>query len=183
MRAVCVRTAVLLALAIPAAAQPAQQTRPSVRIENFGQINESYYRGAQPKASDYADLAKIGVKTVIDLTRDGKADEPQAVAAAGMHFVRIPMTTTDRPDPSAVDRFLKLVNEPVNQPVFVHCQGGRHRTGVMTALYRVTHDGWTADRAFEEMKAYEFEKGFVSHGILKTFLFDFSRLIAHRSVE
>jgi protein tyrosine/serine phosphatase len=171
--------AALLAGASPVSAQlstPSASSVPSgIAIANFGKVNDAYYRGAQPKPRDYADLARLGIKTVIDLTRNGESREPGAVAAAGMRFFRIPLTTTDRPDEAAVNQFLHLVNDPVNQPVFVHCQGGRHRTGVMTALYRVTHDGWTADRAFEEMLKYEFEKGWVSHAVLKNFLFDFYR--------
>src|SRR5262245_50377438 len=41
-----------------------------IRIDNFGQVNPNYYRGAQPKSGDYADLARLGVKTVINLTSD-----------------------------------------------------------------------------------------------------------------
>ena len=65
------------------------------------------------------------------------------------------------------------MNDPANQPVYVHCQGGRHRTGIMTAVYRMTHDSWTADRAFDEMVHYQFKKGWVSHDTLKRFVFGF----------
>jgi len=82
------------------------------------------------------------------------------------------MTTSDRPSATAVTQFLKLVNDPANFPVYIHCQGGRHRTGVMTAVYRMTKDGWTADRAYQEMKQYRFE-GFPSHPVLKTFVYDY----------
>jgi protein tyrosine/serine phosphatase len=153
---------------------------PGIRIDNFGKINDNYYRGAQPDQSDYADLAKIGVKTVIDLTRNGRDDEPGFVQQVGMKFFRIPLTTSDRPSDSAVAEFLKIVNEPANQPVYVHCQGGRHRTGVMTAVYRITQDGWTATRAYEEMKAYNFE-GFPGHPTLKRFVFDFYSHSEHPS--
>jgi tyrosine-protein phosphatase SIW14 len=143
-----------------------------ITIDNFGEINDTYYRGSQPKGNDFASLARLGVKTVIDLTRGGLASEQKSVQDAGMHFFRIPMTTSDRPDGNAVAQFLKLVNDPANQPVYVHCQGGRHRTGVMTAVYRLTHDKWTADRAFAEMRQYEFDKGF-GHTALKQFMFDY----------
>src|SRR5690349_11473725 len=118
-----------------------------IRIDNFGRINDKYYRGAQPNGRDYSDLAALGVRTVIDLTNDGRDDERGLVERAGMTFYRIPMTTSDRPADASVARFLKLVNDPANQPVYVHCQGGRHRTGTMTAVYRMTHDRWTADQA------------------------------------
>jgi tyrosine-protein phosphatase SIW14 len=152
---------------ISAAANPA-----TVAIDNFGRISDVYYRGAQPRGRDYADLARLGVKTIIDLTatREASADEPAAVAAAGMKLVRIPLTTHDRPSGAAVARFLAVVNDPANQPVFVHCQGGRHRTGALTAVYRMTHDGWSAQRAYAEMEQYRFGPAFL-HAALRSFVY------------
>ena len=168
--------ALLLAVSAPAQTKTST-TAAKIRIKNFGRTNDQYYRGAQPEKSDYADLAAFGIKTVIDLTRDGRADEAGLVQRAGMKFYRIPMTTSERPSDAAVAEFLKLVNDPANQPVFVHCQGGRHRTGVMTAVYRMTNDGWTANRAYDEMKQFHFE-GFPGHPQLKNFVYDFYSRVA-----
>ena len=145
----------------------------AIRIDNFGVINDTYYRGAQPKGEDYRDLAALGIKTVIDLTKDGRDDEQGLVEAAGMKFHRIPMTTTDRPSDEAIAEFLSMVNDPANQPVYVHCQGGRHRTGTMTAVYRMTQDHWTATQAYDEMKQFRFE-GFPGHPELKDFVMHFT---------
>jgi|SRR5579883_1409221 len=163
------------ALLIAATASAETKPRPDlsrIHIKNFGETNEQYYRGAQPDDRDYPDLAAIGVKTVIDLTRDGRAEEKTEVERAGMKFYRIPLTTSEPPSEAAVSKFLKLVNDPANQPVFVHCQGGRHRTGVMTAVYRMSKDGWSADQAYQEMKEYHFE-GFPGHPVLKRFVYDY----------
>lgn len=168
--------AVMLAAGLVLAASASAETRPSalakIRIKNFGQTNEHYYRGAQPETSDYSDLAGLGVKTVIDLTRDGREDEAGLVQHAGMTFYRIPLTTSERPSEASVTQFLSLVNDPANWPVYVHCQGGRHRTGTMTAVYRITQDGWSADRAYQEMKQYHFE-GFPGHPALKDFVYNY----------
>jgi protein tyrosine phosphatase (PTP) superfamily phosphohydrolase (DUF442 family) len=148
----------------------------TIRVKNFGQINPTYFRGAQPTPADYAALAAAGVKTVIDLQKEFVKTEQHLVERAGMKFFRIPMTTSDRPADSAVAEFLKLVTDPANQPVFVHCKGGRHRTGVMTAVYRMTQDGWTADQAYAEMKTYNFKvflDGLFGHKTLKKFVYDF----------
>jgi tyrosine-protein phosphatase SIW14 len=145
---------------------------PAIGIDNFGRINETYYRGAQPDGRDYTDLAALGVKTVIDLQQDGLAIERQLVESAGMRFFRIPMTTRTAPTSDDVLRFLQLVNDPANQPVYVHCAGGRHRTGVMTALYRMTHDGWNPDQAFKEMKQYDFGADFL-HPEFKRFVYGY----------
>jgi protein tyrosine/serine phosphatase len=82
------------------------------------------------------------------------------------------MTTHDRPSPETVARFLKLVDDPANQPVYVHCVGGHHRTGVMTAVYRMAQDGWNADRAYTEMQHYGFGPAFL-HSTLKDFVFSY----------
>ena len=162
-----------LLLAASASAEPkSSPTTAKIQIKNFGRTNDNYFRGAQPESRDYPALAALGIKTVIDLTSNGRDDERGLVERAGMKFHRIPLTTSNRPSEAAVTQFLKLVNDPANWPVFVHCQGGRHRTGVMTAVYRMRQDGWTADRAYQEMKKYNFE-GFPGHPELKQFVFDY----------
>ncbi len=162
-----------LSLAASSSAEDKKSNIPStVSIENFGRINDNYYRGAQPDSEDYADLAALGIRTVIDLTNDGEVREVDQVRRAGMTFYRIPMTTSAKPAPAAVAQFLTLVNDPANQPVYVHCVGGRHRTGIMTAVYRMTQDGWTADRAYKEMQQYGFGAAFL-HSALKNFVYDY----------
>jgi tyrosine-protein phosphatase SIW14 len=152
------------------AAATTSTTAARIAVDNFGQVNANYYRGAQPEGRDYAALAALGVKMVIDLQADGTAAERKAVEAAGMTFYRIPMTTHDAPTGDEIARFLQLVDDPANQPVYVHCAGGRHRTGVMTAVYRMTHDGWSPDRAFKEMKQYKFGADFL-HAEFKQFVY------------
>ena len=152
-------------------AQAGPKSRQS-RIENFGCINANLYRGAQPRSSDYADLAELGVKTVIDLQRDGERNEQHLVESAGMKFYRIGLRDDAWPTREQAQNFLKIVDDPGNQPVFIHCHGGRHRAGAMTAIYRITHDGWDANRAYAEMKQYGFEKG-LGHGALKDYVYDY----------
>src|SRR5215470_8380282 len=162
LRASVVSAMFALSLAIPAAAQTATSSALSrVHIDNFGMVNANYFRGAQPQGRDYADLAAIGVKTVIDLTDDDSEPmEAAMVGRAGMKAIRMPMNTHTPPTSSQIAQFLTFVNDPANQPVYVHCVGGRHRTGVMTAVYRMTQDGWSADQAFQEMKRFKFGADF-----------------------
>jgi tyrosine-protein phosphatase SIW14 len=145
----------------------------NIRIGNFGQVNATYYRGEQPVGRDYADLAALGVKTVIDLQADGEnVDEQERVEAAGMTFYRIPMTTHVEPTREQLAQFLQIVNDPAQQPVYVHCAGGKHRTGVMTAVYRMEHDGWSGSQAFKEMKQYKFGMDFL-HPEFKRFVYGY----------
>ena len=159
--------------ASPAASTVASDPLANIRIDNFGRVNPHYYRGAQPKGRDFADLAAGGVKMVIDLAEEGDPAEEANAKKAGLQFVRIPMTTHESPGPVTIARFLALVNDPANQPVYVHCMGGRHRTGVMTALYRMTGEGWTPLQAFGEMKQYKFGADFL-HKEFKDFVLSFT---------
>jgi protein tyrosine/serine phosphatase len=164
----------LVGLAMVAAAAAA----PSVRIDNFGRINANYYRGAQPEGQDYTDLATLGVKTIIDLTSDdGQASEPQMASRAGMRYVKIPMTGHTPPTQAQIAQFFGIVNDAASQPVYVHCVGGRHRTGIMTAIYRMTNDGWSAEQAFSEMKQFKFGADFL-HSEFKRAVFAYPALLA-----
>jgi tyrosine-protein phosphatase SIW14 len=58
-----------------------------------------------------------------------------------------------------VREFLRVMDDPTNHPVLVHCFAGVHRTGTLCAVYRMEYQGWTADRAIAEMEEYGFEPG------------------------
>ena len=144
----------------------------NITIKNFGQMDERFYRGAQPKESDFKDLAALGIKTVIDLRQDGVSYEKKAVEASGMRYISIPMSDSEYPKPATIDSFLKTVGDPATGKFFVHCAGGRHRTGVMGAVYRFNHDHWNYDRAYAEMKQYDFYTRW-GHGKLKDYVQDY----------
>ena len=72
--------------------------------------------------------------------------EKPAVEAAGLRYVNIPMVDKSYPSMDQVNAFLKVVDDPATGKFFLHCAGGRHRTGVMGAVYRFNHDGWTFDQ-------------------------------------
>lgn len=145
----------------------------NVKIRNFGQMDERFYRGAQPEKDDYQSLKDLGVKTVIDLQEKPTKYEKAAVEALGMTYVNIPMDDTEYPKPEAVDTFLKLMNDPATGAVYVHCKGGKHRTGAMGAVYRFTHDGWDYDKTYQEMLNYDFYTRF-GRQVIKDFVIDYA---------
>ena len=112
---------VALSLAAPASAKTAKTpvtpaasqaiaVPSNIRIDNFGRLSGNYFRGAQPRGQDFASLAGLGVKLVIDLAQEGDINERANVEREGMKFMRIPMTTDVNPASADIDRFLKLVS-------------------------------------------------------------------------
>ncbi len=166
----------LLLLALTGVISSAQksETTAAAPIKNFGKINDNYYRGSQPDRSQLAALKAMGVKTIIDLRKDYVAGERQSAAELGLNYFNIPLKPNKAATKEQTDYFLGLVNDPANGAVYVHCKGGRHRTGALTAVYRITHDGWTAEKAWDEMKQYDFDDGiFGGPAAQKRFVFEF----------
>ena len=171
----------VLALGAIATATTRQSAFPNIRIKNFGQMNERFYRGAQPKEGDYADLKALGVQTIVDLQEDPKPYEKPIAEGLGMRYINIPMVDKGYPTDSQIQQFLKIANDPATGVFFVHCAGGRHRTGIMGAVYRFTVDRWTYDQVYSEMKQYDFYSSW-GHGDQKKYVQDYwANLLAKHS--
>jgi protein tyrosine phosphatase (PTP) superfamily phosphohydrolase (DUF442 family) len=128
-------------------------------INNFHQVDEHVYRGAQPTSEGFEYLAKIGVKTVLDLREQGERStrESLLVTSLGMEYVNVPMTGLTPPTKSEITRILVLLESGAGT-VFVHCMRGADRTGAVIAAYRIDHDHWKSDQALKE--AMSFGMGF-----------------------
>jgi protein tyrosine/serine phosphatase len=179
------RSFVLVAIAalfISSAASAFAQTTntQTVKIKNFGQMDDRFFRGAQPKEDDYKQLAALGIHTVIDLTDDPKSYEKPSVEAAGMQYINIPMSDKEYPQSAQIDQFLKLVDDPTTGKFYVHCAGGRHRTGVMGAVYRFNHYNWNYDQVYAEMKNYDFYTRW-GHGDMKKFVEDYAVIFQQKN--
>lgn len=163
----------IFALSILSSAQETTSTQGKIKIKNFGQMDERFYRGAQPKSEeDYKVLAAMGIKTVIDLQADTKDYEKPIVESLGMKYVNIPMISKKYPTEEATAAFLKVVNDPETGKFYVHCAGGRHRTGAMGAVYRFQFYNWNFDQVYKEMKQFDFYTSW-GHGAFKDFVEDY----------
>jgi protein tyrosine/serine phosphatase len=127
----------------------------NIKISNFGQMDERFYRGARPKERDFADLKALGIQTVIDLT-DNTPKERGFVEAQGMRYVNIAVPDKQDPTDAQIQEFLKVVDDPATGKFYVHCAGGRHRTGVFGAVYRFNNYHWNLDQVYNEMLAFDF---------------------------
>jgi tyrosine-protein phosphatase SIW14 len=157
-------------LALNAAAQEIEPRYPE--LPNFHQVNEKLYRGAQPKAGGLQKLYTLGIKTVINLRDDDarEQNEEREAKAAGLQYFNIPLSNKSAPSDAQIEQVLTRINAPENQPVFVHCNRGADRTGTVIATYRISHDGWTSERAKAEAKQYGM--GFWQVG-MKDFISDY----------
>ena len=126
-----------------------------IKISNFGQMDERFYRGARPKQKDFQSLKDLGIITIIDLT-DNTPEERGYAEAVGLKYVNIAIPDKKDPSDAQVAQFLRVVNDPATGKFYVHCAGGRHRTGVMGAIYRFNVYHWNLDQAYNEMLKFDF---------------------------
>lgn len=129
-------------------------------LENFHRVTEDLYRGAQPTGEGMRQLRAMGIRTVVNL-REFHSDSDE-LGGTGLAGVEIPMNAW-RVDEEDILRFLRVVGDRSNLPVFVHCQHGSDRTGTMCAAYRVVMCGWSKQEAIREMTA----GGFGFHDVFK----------------
>ena len=146
---------VAVMLLMATASAPSRAARKEV-LPNFHKVNEQLYRGAQPLPSGMKQLAALHIKTVINLRGEDERtrDEEVEARAAGLRYFSVPLPGFGRPSDEQVNRVLAIINDSQNWPVFVHCHHGEDRTGTIIAVYRISHDGWSAEEARKEAKRY-----------------------------
>jgi tyrosine-protein phosphatase SIW14 len=150
------RLGAVATLALFASAAQPQDRADLKKLPNFHQVNSKLYRGAQPKISDLEELAKLGIKTVVNLRGKGEGvvKEEEAARNKGLRYFNVPFERAGRPHDADIERVLSIINTPEYQPVFVHCKQGADRTGTVIAVYRIAHDGWTSTEAKAEANRY-----------------------------
>lgn len=140
-------------------------------IHNAGKINEHLYRGSQPNLDELFQLKKLGVTTIIDLRAEfpqTAKEERKRVEALGMHFERIPIGGFSNPSDADLVHFFQVLRNSPSQTIFVHCEFGRDRTGVMIAAYRIAFEHWSSDQALSEMMQFGFNHSW--HSSMITFV-------------
>jgi len=125
-------------------------------LPNFHQVSEKLYRGGQPTDAGLKRLVQQGVKTIVNLRDDDDHArvEGTTAVAAGLRYFNLPLSNFHKPSDEQIAQVLSLINAPENQPLFVHCKRGSDRTGTIIAVYRMEHDGWTADQAKQEAEHF-----------------------------
>lgn len=125
-------------------------------LPRFYKVNDNLYRGAQPLSGGIERLKALGIKTIINLRseNEGTREEEADAKRAKLAYFNVPLPGLSAPSDDDVEKILALINDPKNQPVFVHCNHGKDRTGTIVAVYRISHDGWTSEEAKAEAKRF-----------------------------
>ncbi len=162
---------VAISLAAPITAVRAQDEAPE-GVRNYTRIDATVACAGATPPEAMAALKDLGFVSVINFRtageRDAQVEAGKAAAeAAGMKYFHMPFRT---PTPEIAERFLDVVADTANQPVYIHC-GSANRVGAMWYIKRVKQDGWDTARAMTEAEAIglrsaglkEFATGYVEN--------------------
>lgn len=141
------------------AAAPAAQAQPPAKdavagVRNYTKVDATIACGGALSPEAYSALKQAGFASIVNLRAATEAgvniEEAQKSAAdAGLKYFHVPFVNT-APDAAKVDEFLKIVADPSNQPVMLHCASGG-RASMFWAAKRVMIDGWPVAKAMEEL--------------------------------
>jgi protein tyrosine/serine phosphatase len=164
----------LLSGADVAWSQPAD---PTPGLPNFGRVTDMLYRGAQPASQGFSALQAMGVGIVVNFRNEpGEvAQERRQVESLGIKYVSIPWTGWDEPSNAQVVQFLDLVRANPQAKIFVHCQRGADRTGVMIAAYRIAVEHKTVAEAVSEMHQFHYTQFWLPH--LQRYVYSLPKLL------
>jgi uncharacterized protein (TIGR01244 family) len=147
----------LSALSVVGTGAQMQVTKETVPgVVNFSRVETTVACAGATTPAGVAEVKKLGYASIINLRQASEpgADvdaEAAAAKAAGVNFVHLPFNAA-APDPMLIDRFLKAVTDPANQPAFIHCASA-NRAAALWLIKRVEVDKWDVDRAVEEASA------------------------------
>ncbi len=125
-------------------------------LPNFAKVNDKLYRGGQPTSEGINQLAKMGIKTIINFRDDDdKMRREQKLSEEnGMKFFNPHLSNWFKPKTTSIEKILEIIQNPDNQPVFIHCKRGADRTGTVIAVYRMKFEGWDDKQANDEAKKF-----------------------------
>jgi protein tyrosine/serine phosphatase len=159
-----IRFALAILAALAGGTTAAQETRPATPsgprntrwaepivlegVPNLHRISPMLYRSEQPTALGMQNLEKLGVRTVINLRAFN--DDADEVRGTTLRSERTKILTW-RVDDRHVIEVMRMLRKAENGPFLIHCQHGADRTGLMSAMYRMLEQNWSAADALEEL--------------------------------
>ncbi len=150
---------------------------------NFREVTPNLYRSGLISKESVPYLKELGIKTVVTFDNNLKRvrKEQKFLEEAGIKSIFIPWSGWDDPNDETIKKIHDLMDTPEMQPVLVHCKHGQERTGVVVATWKIIHQNWTFDQAYQEMKACGFRS--FQYGHLKKYVSDFAEKHGDQKAE
>ncbi len=136
------------------------ETSVSDKQFNFHIVNDRIWRSAQPSIESIDVMKKHGLKTIINLrgSEENHLWESRICDSLGIQYFHMPMDGREVPDTADLNNILRIIENQQNQPVMYHCLGGKDRTGIVTAIYRLKNSDVSFEEVHKEMLMYGYNE-------------------------
>jgi tyrosine-protein phosphatase SIW14 len=144
-----------------------------IHAKRFREVDPGkLYRSGQMTADGFREtVERFHIKTVVNLQHEepdpmladhwlgkGKIRESELCQQLGVNYKLLtpdllPPGNTLEMEPPAVKDWLALLDDEKNYPILLHCKAGLHRTGRLTAIYRMEYHRWSVGEALRELRA------------------------------
>jgi len=138
------------------AARASTNSKVDGRPVNFGLVVPGIYRSSFPQVEDFEYLKTLHLKTIVTLVKKDYPIGFQAfIKAHGIRHYVIDMQGTKKVEitQAVMLSIMKIVLDKENQPLLIHCNHGKHRTGCAAAVIRHV-SCWNLEAILEEYKGY-----------------------------
>jgi protein tyrosine phosphatase (PTP) superfamily phosphohydrolase (DUF442 family) len=131
-----------------------------VEQNNFHVVKPGIWRSAQPSEDSLKRMKMNGLKTIVNLRADdsNNVKEKKIAEKLGLQYYYFPMKAEQDQDLNLIDRILAVIERPAEQPLLVHCIGGRDRTGMIIAIYKIEHTDQKFEDIYKEMLMFGYNQ-------------------------
>ncbi|ODV67055.1 hypothetical protein HYPBUDRAFT_110306 [Hyphopichia burtonii NRRL Y-1933] len=126
--------------------------------ENFAPVINQIYRSSFPQPTNFAFLTKLKLKSVLCLIPEEYPEiHTNFFQNEGIKLFQLGMSGNKEPfvkiPHDLITEAIKIVLDPKNQPILIHCNRGKHRTGCLVGVLRRLQK-WSLTIIFDEYRKF-----------------------------
>ena len=125
---------------------------------NFKQENAFLYRGPAPSIKRLNELKAMGIKTIVSVRNNPNPKKAAYAEKIGLRWMTVKTSVMHSPKEADIRKFLNIVTNPENHPVYVCCVGGRDRSVFYVTAYKIAVEGADPDEALAHMDGSTWHK-------------------------
>lgn len=132
--------------------------QPLTPPENFAPVINQIYRSSFPQPPSFAFLKKLKLKSVLCLIpEEYPKSHEEFFKREGIQLFQLGMSGNKEPfviiSSDLITEAAKIVLNPENQPILIHCNRGKHRTGCLVGVLRRLQR-WSLTSIFDEYRKF-----------------------------
>lgn len=131
--------------------------------ENFSHVAGEIYRSSFPRTENFSFLEKrLKLRSILVLIpEEYPAENEEFLKTSGIKLFQVGMSGNKEPfvniPSDLLTKALEIVLNPRNQPILIHCNRGKHRTGCLIGCIRKLQN-WSLTMIFDEYRRFAFPK-------------------------